>query len=74
MRSKNPEYFKLLEEFIDNYQENNGTAPSNAEISAGTGLSSATVSRYLSVMREEGRISYDGHRTLITEKMKKSKE
>ena len=73
MRSKNPEYFKLLEEFIDNYQENNGTAPSNAEISAGTGLSSATVSRYLSVMREEGRISYDGHRTLITEKMKKSK-
>lgn len=73
MRSKNPEYFKLLEEFIDNYQENNGTAPSNAEISSGTGLSSATVSRYLSVMREEGRISYDGHRTLITEKMKKSK-
>lgn len=73
MRSKNPEYFKLLEDFINEYLDDNGTAPSNAEISAGTGLSSATVSRYLAQMREEGRVSYGGHRTLQTKKAQQSK-
>ena len=72
MRSKNPEYFKLLENFVNEYQEKNGTVPSNAEISAGTELSAATVSRYLAQMKKDGRISYDGHRTLQTKKMQQS--
>lgn len=73
MRSKNPEYFKLLEDFINEYQEVNGTAPTNAEISDGTGLSTATVSRYLAQMREDGRVRYDGHRNLQTKKMQKTR-
>ena len=74
MRTKNPEYFRRIEDFINEYCEVNGTAPSNTEISAGTSLSSATVSRYLVKMKEEGRISYSGHRTLQTKKMMQSKD
>ena len=74
MRSKNPEYFKLIEDFINEYRDTNGTVPSNAEMSAGTGLSSATVSRYLAKMKEDGLISYDGHRTLQTKMMQRSRD
>ena len=74
MRSKNPEYFRLIEDYINEYRDAKGTVPSNAEISSGTGLSSATVSRYLAKMREDGRISYDGHRTIQTRKMQKARD
>ena len=74
MRSKNPEYFKLIEDFINEYRDTNGTVPSNAEMSVGTGLSSATVSRYLAKMKEDGLISYDGHRTLQTKMMQRSRD
>ena len=74
MRSKNPEYFKLIEDYINEYRDAKGTVPSNAEISSGTGLSSATVSRYLTKMKEDGQISYDGHRTIQTRKMQKARD
>lgn len=74
MRSKKPEYFKRLEDFINEYRDANGTVPSNAEMSEGTGLSTATVSRYLTKMKEDGYISFDGHRTLQTRKMQQSRE
>lgn len=74
MRSKNPEYFRLIEDYINEYRDAKGTVPSNAEISSGTGLSSATVSRYLTKMREDGQISYDGHRTIQTRKMQKARD
>ena len=74
MRSKNPEYFRLIEDYINEYRDAKGTVPSNAEISSGTGLSSATVSRYLAKMREDGQISYDGHRTIQTRKMQKARD
>ena len=74
MRSKNPEYFRLIEDYINEYRDAKGTVPSNAEISSGTGLSSATVSRYLTKMKEDGQISYDGHRTLQTRKMQKARD
>ena len=54
MRSKNQEHFTLLESFIDTYIDSQGVSPSTREIAAGTGLSLATVSRYLSYMREKG--------------------
>lgn len=47
MRKKNQEYFPLLERFIDTYTDSQGVSPSTREIAAGTGLSTATVSRYL---------------------------
>jgi len=68
MRSKNPAYFELLVRFIDDYIDNYGRSPSTQEIAGGTGLSPATVSRYLSHMRENGMIDYSGHRNITTKR------
>ena len=68
MRSKNQEYFTLLERYIDTYTDSHGVSPSTREIAAGTGLSLATVSRYLSYMRENGMIDYVGQRNIITQR------
>ena len=68
MRSKNPAYFDLLIRFIDDYIDNYGRSPSTQEIAGGTGLSPATVSRYLSRMREDGIIDYSGHRNIVTKR------
>lgn len=74
MRSKNPEYFSRLEDFINEYQEKNGVIPTNAEISQGIGLSTATVSRYIAAMRADGRMEAEGHRNIRTIKMKQRRE
>ena len=66
MRSKNQAHFSLLEQFIDSYIDSQGVSPSTREIATGTGLSLATVSRYLSYMRENGMIDYVGPRNIIT--------
>lgn len=66
MRSKNPNHFTLLERYIDDYIEEYGRSPATREIAGGTGLSLSTVSRYLSQMRENGILSYDGHRNIQT--------
>ena len=50
MRSKNNEYFVLIEGFVDTYMDSHGISPSTREIATGTGLSTATVSRYMSYM------------------------
>lgn len=71
MRTKNPEYFTLLEEFIDNYIETYDRSPSQREVSKGTGMSIAAVSRYLSYMKETGMLNYDGTRHIITHKQRK---
>ena len=68
MRRKNQEYFTLLERYIDTYTDSHGVSPSTREIAAGTGLSLATVSRYLSYMRENGMIDYVGQRNIITQR------
>ena len=68
MRSKNQEHFTLLERYIDTYIDSHGVSPSTREIAAGTGLSLATVSRYLSYMRENGIIDYVGQRNIITQR------
>lgn len=68
MRTKNNAYFDRIEDFIKCYYEENGLSPSMREISSGVGISCATVQRYLAEMRESGRISYNGHRSLVTEK------
>ena len=45
MRKKNPEHFRLLEEFIDSYILTHDRSPSQREIAAGTGMSAARNSR-----------------------------
>ena len=66
MRTKNSEYFIQIEEFIKEYYEKNGISPSMREISQKVGISCATVQRYLSTMRDEGRIKYSGHRSIMS--------
>ena len=68
MRSKNKEYFDLIEGFVDAYMDSYGISPSTREIATGTGLSTATVSRYMSYMREQGMIDYVGQRNIITKR------
>ena len=72
MRRKNPEHFKTIEEFIDSYIQINDRSPSQREIAAGTGMSNANVSRYLSYMKQEGMIDYDGTRNIVTRKQEKA--
>lgn len=72
MRSKkNPEYLTMLEEFIDEYVEKNQIAPTLTEISTGVGLPLSTVGRYISYMREQGVIDYEGRRSIRTRQTKK---
>ena len=71
MRSKNKEYFQLIEGFIDSYMDENGCSPTNQEMSDGTGLSTATISRYLSYMRDHGMLDYQGHRNIRTKMQEK---
>ena len=71
MQHKNPEFFTRIENFIGDYQLQNGYAPTNAEISSGTGLSTATVSRYIAAMKDEGILIGEGHRTIVTKKMQR---
>ncbi|NCC16778.1 MAG: repressor LexA [Clostridia bacterium] len=73
MPTKNPEYFVLLEKFIDDYYEENGGSPSVREISKGTSLSTATVSRYLNHMKDNGMIKYGGHRNVVTRQFDQSR-
>ena len=73
MRSKkNPEYLKMLEEFIDEYIEKNHTAPTISEITDGVELPRSTIGRYIAYMREQGVIDYEGHRSITTRQVQKT--
>lgn len=73
MRTKNPETFKAIEEFVNEYTERHGVSPTVREIHAGIGLAVGTVSRYLSYMRENGMIDYNGCRNITTREAKITK-
>lgn len=73
MRTKNAEYFNKLEHYIDGYREENGVAPSIREIESELGISKSTVSRYLSFMREQGMIEYEGPRRINTKKAQQTR-
>ncbi len=72
MRTKNSDYFDRIERFINKYYDENGFSPSMREISAEMGVSCATVQRYLSFMRDSGRVRYSGHRSVVSENMTRS--
>lgn len=71
MRSMDPEYFKQLEQFIDNYIDANNRSPSTREIAVGTGRGLGTVHKYLTKMRENGILDYSGHRNITTRRRRK---
>ena len=66
MRSKNAEWFPMIERFINAYREQNSASPSVQEIADHIVVAKSTASRYRSTMREKGMIEYDGHRNIAT--------
>lgn len=70
MQHRNSDYYTLLEQCIDGCFERTGTSPTVRELARESGLSPATVSRYLNDMRAEGTLDYDGHRSLVTRRMR----
>lgn len=74
MRSLDPDYFKRLEQFIDDYMDEYARSPSTREIAAGTGHSVSTVHKYLSKMRADGILDYSGHRNITTRRRRKMSE
>ena len=63
---KKQEIFDALEAYIDDCCARRGAAPSMTEIAAALGIAQSTVSKYLKVMREQGRVRYAGHSGVST--------
>lgn len=73
MRYKNAELFPMIENFINQYWEKYDTSPSVQEIADHIEVSKATASRYLSYMRANDMLDYDGHRSIATKETKRTK-
>lgn len=73
MRTKDEAKRELILNYIQEHYARFGRAPVVLEIVAGTGLSSATVHRYLVDMREAGTLEYSGKRGIRTPRMKKER-
>ena len=74
MRSKNTEHYLTIINYVNQYYDDIGRAPSTREIESGTGISRPTVQRYLRELCERGEIEYDGHRGIITDYMRGASE
>ncbi|MBQ2959839.1 MAG: repressor LexA [Oscillospiraceae bacterium] len=75
MQRLNKENFVLIEDFVNCYAaDNSGRSPSVNEIAAGLGLSKSTVSKYLNIMKSEGSIEFEGHRGILTKRMRMDAE
>ncbi len=69
MQHKKTEIFTLIEQFIDDYADANGSSPTVREIAEEVGIGAPAVCKYLSTMKEQGTIVYDGHRRPLTKRM-----
>jgi len=75
MQRLNPETFRLIENFADDYaRSSGGRSPSVTEIAQGLGVSKSTVSKYLNIMKENGSIDFEGHRGIVTKGMRAAAE
>ena len=73
MRKKDGSKKELILDYIHEHYSRYGRAPVVLEIVDGTGLSSATVHRYLVDMREAGEVEYSGKRSIRTTKIEKER-
>ena len=72
MRTRSEDSLQKLAEFIKQYtRENNGEAPSLAEMTEYMGFSKGTTYNYLIELNKRGEISYSGKRTLETQLQRK---
>ncbi len=74
MKTKNPQYYSIIENYIDEYHEQTGGSPCVRDIAEGTGIPKTTVSRYLQEMKENGTLDYSGHRNIVTRKARELKK
>lgn len=65
MRTKDSEKMMSILNFINDYKCANGISPTSREIAQQLDIPKSTVSRYLSFLRDEGKIDYDGGRTIV---------
>ena len=70
MRTLNSTTYSDIEKFINDFSDANGYATTMDEIADGTGYPKTTVHRYVSQMRENGTLEYNGHRSLTSTKTK----
>ena len=66
MRSKNQDLFTKIEGFVNGFSDEHGYSPTISEIAEGTGISRATVHRYLVQMNKDGVMVYSGARAMMS--------
>ena len=66
MNKWNSERAEAIRQFIDDYFMENRKSPTVRDIAAGTGISKTAVQRYLTDMKEQGEIEYNGRRSIGT--------
>lgn len=71
MQHKNSEIFLLIEKYINDFYEDNGSVPQSCRIADDLLLSTATISRYISQMKKDGRIIVDKNGKNTTVKIQK---
>lgn len=68
--SENEKKRQQILDYINGYYDDFREIPSVRDIAAGTGISTATVHRHLTVMKENGELQYAGRRAISTDRMK----
>lgn len=66
MRSKNNDTFSAIRDAVRRYTETEGEMPTVRVIAAETGISRATVQRYLTALSESGELERDRHGRITT--------
>ena len=66
MARRNPEWYSIIYDYVNQYYAEQSKYPSVRDITAGTGISVSTVHRCLTDMKERGEIVYNGRRNIST--------
>lgn len=74
MQHQRRELYPLMQEYIQQYQDKYGAAPTLKEIAAHMNMSSASAWRYIQAMKNEGLIDRNGTRMMATVQDKKASE
>ena len=60
---------QIILDYINEYYSSYGETPTVRDIAAGTGIAVTSVHRYLSAMKENGEVEYNGRRSVSTRRM-----
>ena len=60
---------QIILDFINEYYGSYGETPTVRDIAAGTGIAVTSVHRYLSAMKEDGELEYNGRRSVSARRM-----